>query len=119
MPVAADRDRPVGGSASAARALESTVSEKDPTSQPKAERPRVNALTHRFPAENLNVLSHFYRGELARSNVWRQKMDMTTNWAIITTTAVVSVAYGNPEVTHLVLLFGSCLVFLLDRKSVV
>lgn len=89
------------------------MSEKDPTSQPKAERPRVNALTHRFPAENLNVLSHFYRGELARSNVWRQKMDMTTNWAIITTTAVVSVAYGNPEVTHLVLLFGSCLVFLL------
>lgn len=74
---------------------------------------RQNALTHRFPAENLNVLSHFYRGELARSNVWRQKMDITTNWAIITTTALVSVAYGNERVSHLVLLFGSVLVFLL------
>ena len=25
-----------------------------------------NALTHRFPVANLTVLSHFYRGELAR-----------------------------------------------------
>ncbi|MGE3165779.1 MAG: DUF2270 domain-containing protein [Planctomycetota bacterium] len=89
------------------------MNEPEPAGDSKPGRPRVNALTHRFPPENLNVLSHFYRGELSRSNVWRQKMDMTTNWAVITTTALVSVAYGNPQVTHLVLLFGSALVFLL------
>ncbi|MEM7167680.1 MAG: DUF2270 domain-containing protein [Planctomycetota bacterium] len=73
----------------------------------------MNALTYRFPAENLTALSHFYRGEMARANVWRQKMDMTTNWAVITTTALISVAFGNPTTTHLVLPFGSLLVFLL------
>ncbi|HCA57075.1 MAG TPA: hypothetical protein DEP46_03720, partial [Blastocatellia bacterium] len=24
---------------------------------------------------------HFYRGEVARSNIWRNRLDATTNWA--------------------------------------
>ncbi len=72
-----------------------------------------NALTSRFPAANLTVLAHLYRGELARSNVWRQKMDMTTHWAVITTTALVSIAFSNPTAQHLILPFCSMLLFLL------
>ncbi|MFQ5654590.1 MAG: DUF2270 domain-containing protein [Planctomycetota bacterium] len=72
-----------------------------------------NALTDRFPAANLTVLAHFYRGELQRSNVWRQKMDMTTNWAVVTTTALISVTFTNPASTHLILPIGSILIYLL------
>jgi uncharacterized membrane protein len=72
-----------------------------------------NALTARFPAGNLTVLAHLYRGELARANVWRQKMDMTTHWAVITVTALVSIAFSNPNSEHMILPFCSCLVFLL------
>ncbi len=72
-----------------------------------------NALTSRFPASNLTVLAHLYRGELARSNVWRQKMDMTTHWAVITTTALVSIAFTNQDAQHLILPFCSMLLFLL------
>ncbi len=72
-----------------------------------------NALTSRFPAANLTVLAHLYRGELARSNVWRQKMDMTTHWSVISTTALVSIAFSNPRTHHLVMPFCSLLLFLL------
>ena len=44
-----------------------------------------NALTSRFPASNLTVLAHLYRGELYRANSWRMRLDNTTNWAVITT----------------------------------
>lgn len=72
-----------------------------------------NALTARFPAANLTVLAHLYRGELARSNVWRQKMDMTTHWAVITTTALVSLAFSDRVSNHLILPFCSLVLMLL------
>ena len=30
----------------------------------------------------VNAMSHFYRGEMGRIMVWRQRLDVTTNWAI-------------------------------------
>ena len=72
-----------------------------------------NALTHRFPAANLTVLSHFYRGELARSIAWRLKMDQTTNWAIISTTAIVSFSFTSGGVQHIALPFAGLVIFLL------
>ena len=29
------------------------------------------------------VMIHFYRGELGRIMIWRQRLDITTNWAIV------------------------------------
>lgn len=72
-----------------------------------------NALTDRFPSSNLSVLAHFYRGELSRSIAWRQKMDMTTHWAVISTTAIISLAFSNPESSHMILPFGTLLLCLL------
>jgi len=40
------------------------------------------------------ALIHFYRGELARSDAWRTRLDTTTNWAVGTTAALLSVAFG-------------------------
>lgn len=34
------------------------------------------------------VMIHFYRGELGRIMAWRQRLDVTTNWAIVSTTAM-------------------------------
>ena len=41
------------------------------------------------------VLVHFYRAVVSHADVWRQRMDATTNWAAATTAAMVTFAFGN------------------------
>ena len=72
-----------------------------------------STLVQRFPASNLQVLAHFYRGELARANVWRQRMDATTHWAVVSTMAIISLAYSTPEASMLLLPFCCVLLYLL------
>jgi len=69
----------------------------------------------KFSTENLNSLTHFYRGEVQRATDWRRRLDRTTNWAILATTAAFSVTLGVPsqDPTHITFLFTSHLVFLL------
>ncbi len=45
----------------------------------------------------VNAMSHFYRGELGRIMVWRQRLDITTNWAITSSTAIITIAFSNRE----------------------
>ena len=59
------------------------------------------------------VMAHFYRGELGRILVWRQRLDITTNWAIVASTGIISFALGHKEASHLLFLFVFILVFLL------
>jgi uncharacterized membrane protein len=69
-----------------------------------------------FPAssmETINVLSHYYRGEMARMMSWRDRIDRTTNWAITVVAAMLSVSLSTPTAHHGVLLFAMLLVFLL------
>ena len=72
-----------------------------------------STLVQRFPASNLQVLAHFYRGELARANVWRHRMDATTHWAVVSTMAIISLAYSNQESSILLLPFCCVLLYLL------
>lgn len=58
------------------------------------------------------AMVHFYRAEVSRSNTWRQRLDHTTNWAVLTTGAALTFAFGSPGNTHLVLLLDTLLVFL-------
>ena len=71
----------------------------------------------RFPPEDLQVLTHIYRGEVQRETDWRRRLDLTTNWAIITTMAAFSWTFSSVDPasfgSHAVLLFASFLVFLL------
>ncbi|MBT7075664.1 MAG: DUF2270 domain-containing protein, partial [Anaerolineae bacterium] len=55
------------------------------------------------------ALVHLFRAEVSRANVWRQRLDATTNWAVITTGAVISLAFAQ-EVSHLVILLNLLLV---------
>jgi uncharacterized membrane protein len=64
-------------------------------------------------AELVNMLAHYYRGEMARMAGWRDRIDRTTNWAITVVAAMLSVSLSSPTSHHGVLIFAILLVFLL------
>ena len=49
------------------------------------------------PAEFNAAMVHFYRGEVQRSNTWRNRLDNTTNWAVIAAGAAISFALSDPN----------------------
>ena len=59
------------------------------------------------------VMSHFYRGELGRIMVWRQRLDVTTNWAVVATTGLLTFALSAPEHSHMVFVIANLLCLLL------
>jgi uncharacterized membrane protein len=61
----------------------------------------------------VNAMSHFYRGELSRIMVWRQRLDITTNWAITSSTAIITIAFSNREVPHLIFFFNLAIVWVM------
>ena len=64
-------------------------------------------------AELVNMMAHYYRGEMARMAGWRDRIDRTTNWAITVVAAMLSVSLSSPTSHHGVLIFAMLLVFLL------
>ena len=62
------------------------------------------------PAEFNMVMVHFYRGEVTRANTWRNRLDTTTNWAVVTTGATLSFAFSLPTNPHFVILINTVLV---------
>jgi uncharacterized membrane protein len=66
-------------------------------------------------AQRDQVLVHFYRAVVMHMDVWRQRMDATTNWAAATSAVMITFALGNEASPHFVLViaFGFDLVFLL------
>ena len=61
----------------------------------------------------VNAMSHFYRGELSRIMVWRQRLDITTNWAITSSTAIITIAFSNREVPHIIFFFNLAIVWVM------
>jgi uncharacterized membrane protein len=59
----------------------------------------------------VNAMSHFYRGELGRIMVWRQRLDVTTNWAITSSTAIITIAFSSREVPHIVFFFNIAILW--------
>ena len=47
------------------------------------------------PRDRHTILAHYYRAMVGRADIWRMRMDATTNWAIGTTAALISFALGN------------------------
>ena len=58
------------------------------------------------------AMVHFYRAEVTRSNTWRQRLDATTNWAVVTTGAALSFAFGGISNTPTVILIDTFLVLM-------
>lgn len=61
----------------------------------------------------VNAMSHFYRGELGRIMIWRQRLDVTTTWAITTSTTIIGVAFSIREVPHIIFFFNLALVWIM------
>jgi uncharacterized membrane protein len=61
------------------------------------------------PGDRSMILAHYYRAMVGRADVWRMRMDTTTNWAIGATAAVVSFTLGNPTVPHYVVWIASAM----------
>jgi uncharacterized membrane protein len=70
-----------------------------------------SALMRRLsPAEFNTAMIHFYRGEVQRSNTWRNRLDTTTNWAVLTAGATLSFVFSSPNNPHFVIPINSILV---------
>lgn len=69
-------------------------------------------------AHDTTLLAHFYRASVMHADVWRQRLDATTNWAVVTTAAVITFAFGEAQAPHFVLLMAAVFtVFFLLMES--
>ena len=89
------------------------ISEKDITIRPDTISKPGPPIFPTNSVEFVNVLSHYYRGEMARMMSWRDRLDRTTNWAITGVGAMLSVSLSSPQSHHGVLLFAMVLIFLM------
>ncbi|UWQ20023.1 DUF2270 domain-containing protein [Jannaschia sp. W003] len=72
----------------------------------------------RFDSAEMGALAHLYRGEVYRSTLWRQRLDTTTNWAVVTLGIALSIAFASPEASPLPLvLVGVLIVFFLMLEA--
>ena len=53
-----------------------------------------------------SVMVHFYRASVMHADVWRRRLDVTTNWAVVTGVGIVTYAFSKPEHPAISLLVG-------------
>ena len=53
-----------------------------------------------------SAMAHLYRGEIHRMKFWRERLDRTTNWAVIVIAALLTWAFSGPDNPHYILLVG-------------
>ncbi len=61
----------------------------------------------------VNAMSHFYRGELGRIMIWRQRLDVTTTWAITSSTTIIGAAFSFRDIPHIIFFFNLALVWIM------
>lgn len=60
-------------------------------------------------SEFVTAMVHLFRAEVQRANVWRQRLDTTTNWAVVSAGATLSIAFSQPNVHHGVIILNTLL----------
>jgi len=89
------------------------------TPEPEEQEPVWTYRGYRLKAsEFVTAMVHLFRAEVQRANVWRQRLDTTTNWAVVSTGAVLSLAFSQPDSHHSVIILNMFLVtwFLLTES---
>lgn len=51
-------------------------------------------------------MAHLYRGELHRMKFWRERLDRTTNWAVLVMSGVLTWGFSGSDRPHYILLLG-------------
>jgi uncharacterized membrane protein len=75
-----------------------------------AHEPTIAAEPSRFEdypltrVEYITAMVHFYRAEVSRSTAWRQRLDATTNWAVLTMAGMLSFSFSSDQAPHIVML---------------
>ncbi|PNU21772.1 permease [Geothermobacter hydrogeniphilus] len=64
-------------------------------------------------SEQITAISHYYRAEVQRSLAWRERLDRTTNWAGVTSTAFLGFGFAHPEIHHSIFIFGFAILHIL------
>ncbi len=66
---------------------------------------------HQLSSNNFTMaLVHLYRAEISRTNVWRSRLDTTTNWAVVTAGAALTFTFSEADNPHFVLLLMLILI---------
>lgn len=60
----------------------------------------------------VTAMVHLYRAEITRVNLWRNRLDTTTNWAVVTTAGAITFGFSSPQNPHFVMLLVLMLVLL-------
>lgn len=88
-----------------------TSSKIDETKEHGFEEPVWTYRGYRIKSsEFVTAMVHFFRAEVQRANVWRQRLDTTTNWAVVVTGATLSIAFSQPELHHAIIILNTLLV---------
>lgn len=66
-----------------------------------------------FRLSDVNTaMVHLYRAEVTRANNWRNRLDVTTNWALVATGAAVSLAFSQQDTHHSIIILNALLITL-------
>ena len=87
--------------------------DEDPTNQPSPEpEPVWTYRGYRLrSSEFTTAMAHFFRAEVQRANIWRTRLDATTNWAVVSTGAALTIAFTQSS-HHGVILLNTLLITL-------
>jgi uncharacterized membrane protein len=87
--------------------------ENPPADNVSSEKPVWSYRGYQLGNDNFTTaMVHFYRGEMQRANMWRNRLDVTTNWAVVATAAAMTYAFGEANTHHSVILLITVLVTL-------
>ncbi|GGL64627.1 DUF2270 domain-containing protein [Halocalculus aciditolerans] len=53
-----------------------------------------------------SAFAHLYRGEIHRMKLWRERLDRTTNWAVVVMAALLTWAFSSRTNPHYIILVG-------------
>ena len=69
----------------------------------------------------IGALAHLYRGEMYQSKIWRNRLDTTSNWAVVITGIALSVSFSHAEASPIPILLVSWVaaVFLYFVRAVI
>lgn len=60
--------------------------------------------------EYITVMVHFYRAEVVRSTQWRQRLDATTNWGVLTAAGMLSFTFSSSDSPPILLLLTNLIL---------
>ncbi len=66
-------------------------------------------------SKEVGAIAHLYRAEVYRATVWRQRLDQTTGWAVVSTGIGLSVSFASAAASPfpIVLVMVLCVMFLM------